>query len=238
MGYLGRLDESLETYLEAERIAHDQKDLALLADAQYGLGWVHFLRGELDPAPHYLQHAAANFRAVGMERRASLVEGFSGDVHRARGDLDLAEAAYVKSMAYRERSGRMASEPFLNMAMVELARENPVEAAQWARQAVDFEGRNGRRVVWATHLATELAVAAHTNDVAHWDESWTRLQNRLEESNEFAHYDLTFALDRAAREAHKTLDADRASAAVELAKEMWLRLDRAEEAAALDQNSG
>jgi ATP/maltotriose-dependent transcriptional regulator MalT/DNA-binding SARP family transcriptional activator len=108
----------------------------MLALALTNRAEVCFRLGELDQAIADFQAARAAFQRIGSSMAAYPLRGL-GDVHRERGQLALARAAYEEAVALANRSGDMQG---LVPALAGLARvlldEDPARAARLADRAV------------------------------------------------------------------------------------------------------
>ncbi len=229
-GYLGQIDAADRYYSEAREIAVELGDVSERADADYGLGWVYFLQGRLDHALAPLHQAIAAMESVGRIRSAHVVRSFTGDVLRALGRLDEAEAAFTAAYQYLSRYHQLEAVMPANFAMLEVARGRLEDALRWARRAREIESTRGRLPIIAVTYAVELLYAARHRDEVAWDEAFRVLRDDFGID---ANYDVAYVTDTAARETSGTMDPERARAIVELAIAQWTRLGRVSEAEAL-----
>jgi DNA-binding SARP family transcriptional activator len=101
-------------------------------------GLCHYCLGRLDEAAADYEVAATLYRRIGSRELAYAVIGL-GDVHRERGDLAQARAAYEEGLALGERSGdRQALVPALYQLAKVLVDDEPRNALEMAARAIDY----------------------------------------------------------------------------------------------------
>lgn len=125
-------------YERAAEIAETAGFTPLLARTRMNLGLIKWSVGLLDEAAREYADAVVLYRASGSREVAYAIIG-KGDVHRERGEIALARAAYQEGLALGEASGdRQALVPALYQLAKVIVDDEPDEALRLARRAVDL----------------------------------------------------------------------------------------------------
>lgn len=160
--------------------------LAALALMNRGLS--RWCLGQLDEASRDYESAVGLYRAAGSRELSYAVIG-RGDVHRERGDLELARAAYEEGLALAEATGdRQALVPALYQLAKILAADSPKRAAELADRAVGFGWPDQAWALnakgWVAHARGDMATAREAGResaaVARQREDWFGLAEALE----------------------------------------------------------
>ena len=110
---------------------------SLLALATMNRGLCHWCQGRLDEASADYDAALGLYRMIGSKEVAYALIG-KGDVHRERGELTQARAAYEEGLALGEQTNdRQALVPALYQLAKVIVNEEPERAEALARRAVD-----------------------------------------------------------------------------------------------------
>ena len=130
--------EGIATYERAAQVGETAGFTPMLAQARMNLGLLKWSLGRLDEAAREYADAIALYRASGSREVAYAIVG-KGDVHRERGELALARAAYQEGLALGEASGdRQALVPALYQLAKVVVNDDPDEALRLAQRAVDL----------------------------------------------------------------------------------------------------
>lgn len=153
---LTHLDEAAAAADESQRFHGARRDRDGEADAWNTLANVHFYRGAYDAALHANREARTRWETAG--NRLGLARGLAnaGNIQRALGKLDDAAALYVAALAEfdalgdRQRAGVVSG----SVALVHVARGDPVLAAEWIDRAIALHEALGDRGGLAKDLDT------------------------------------------------------------------------------------
>lgn len=128
----------IATYERAAELADREGFTPMLAQARMNLGLLKWSIGRLDEAAREYADSIALYRASSSREVAYAIVG-KGDVHRERGELALARAAYEEGLALAEASGdRQALVPALYQLAKVLVDDDPDQAVAYAQRAVDL----------------------------------------------------------------------------------------------------
>lgn len=99
----GRFPQAAEQFQAELVYARNAKDKTLLSKAYYDLSRLALKQGILDQAEQYAQMSISEAQAGTNQQRLGLAQRSSGDIHRAKGNLAMAEDSYKKAAAVQER---------------------------------------------------------------------------------------------------------------------------------------
>jgi len=134
----GAYDEAVEQLGAAIQLAELGGFKSLLALATMNRGLCNWCRGRLDEASADYDAAVAFYRQMGSREAAYALIG-RGDVHRERGELAQARAAYEEGLVLGEQANdRQALVPGLYQLAKVIVNDEPERAEVLARRAVDY----------------------------------------------------------------------------------------------------
>jgi ATP/maltotriose-dependent transcriptional regulator MalT/DNA-binding SARP family transcriptional activator len=187
-------------------------------------GLAHWCVGHLDDAKADYETAVEIYRPTGSQEISYALIGL-GDVHRERGDLVLARAAYEEGLAIGERSGDLQSiVPGLYQLAKVLVDDEPERAAQLAARAVSFGWPDP---AWALNAAGWIALVRGDRQSA--SETAERAGAVAREAGD--RFGLAESLEL---EALSTLDSQRQARALEGALAIWRELGNGVHEAAVE----
>ena len=157
--------------------ALDESDPAARFDALRVRANAAWWVGDLTDAEHYLNEELAMARAAGRKDLESIAVLARADSHRAKLELDQAEAQLVQARELAEESGAIASRGWvlLTWARIYLLREHLEQAEEVAEEARGLFSEAG--AVWAVARALNLGAWA-----AWWSGDVTKAEKRFRES--------------------------------------------------------
>jgi class 3 adenylate cyclase/ATP/maltotriose-dependent transcriptional regulator MalT len=155
----------------------DESDPAARFDALRVRANAAWWVGDLTDAEHYLNEELAMARAAGRKDLESIAVLARADSHRAKLELDEAEAQLVQARELAEESGAIASRGWvlLTWARIYLLREHLEQAEEVAEEARGLFSEAG--AVWAVARALNLGAWA-----AWWSGDVTKAEKRFRES--------------------------------------------------------
>ncbi len=196
-----------------------------------------YLRDDLDTAEALL---AALLRRLAdksvprvPKRRLQMTNAWNqlGEIRRRRGDLEAAAKAYRQALRILGPDDTFLPALLqLNLALIDLARDDPDAARKRARRAHPRLVRAGNPRYRIYAEAVLLACAAEAGDGAAWDRAWGGLGPVR--ALDFVYLDVARLLDRAGRRGAEALAA-RAASARAIAIRQYRALGRVAEADAL-----
>jgi DNA-binding SARP family transcriptional activator len=161
---------------------------SLAALALMNRGLARWCLGQLDEASRDYEAAVNLYRSAGSQELSYALIG-RGDVHRERGHIELARAAYEEGLALAEVTGdRQALVPALYQLSKVVAADAPAEAALLADRAVGFGWPDQAWALnakgWIAHMRgdvpTALAASREAAAIARQLEDWYGLAEALE----------------------------------------------------------
>ena len=130
--------DGIPSYERAAEVAERSGFTPLLARTRMNLGLLKWSMGRLDEAARDYADAIALYRTCGSREVAYAIIG-KGDVHRERGEVALARAAYQEGLALGEATAdRQALVPALYQLAKVIVDDDPPEAQRLAQRAVDL----------------------------------------------------------------------------------------------------
>jgi eukaryotic-like serine/threonine-protein kinase len=215
----GALGEALQAFEESRARFEALGDVVGVADCLSELGHAQLtLAGELDGSQALIERAKDLYEEVGSQVGVATCVNTLGDIHRRRGDLAAAEAAYRWALVRFDRSGSDARLfPRLNLGMVLLHQARSAVEGSAAVEAADelfaeaqaMIARSGRAGLLASVRICRLPGAVLRRDQAAWDEGIAALA----EHGERADADLAFVCELAASLCRAAGEGERAAAA-------------------------
>jgi DNA-binding SARP family transcriptional activator/tetratricopeptide (TPR) repeat protein len=214
---VGEYGEAVEELNRAIELAELGGFTSLVALATMNRGLCRYCLGQLAEARTDYESAFGLYRSTGSREAAYAVIG-RGDVHRERGDGELARAAYEEGLALAEQSGdRQALVPALYQLAKVLVDDDPERAARLAERAVEYGWPD---LPWALNAVGWVALVGGDRDAA------AGAARRAARAARELHdpYGLAESLEL---DAMATTDPARARRALEEALTVWRRLPNA-----------
>ncbi|WP_075350765.1 tetratricopeptide repeat-containing sensor histidine kinase [Algoriphagus marinus] len=131
-------------FKEAYRIAKSMDDLYTQIRSLNNVGYNFIQLGELDSALYYANTAIETNRNAGSPYLTAFTFRIIGDVNLAKNELDLAEAAFRKSLGFSEIQGILTLEASLlhRLGNTLLQKGNLVEAEEFLKRGIKLSSEN------------------------------------------------------------------------------------------------
>ena len=239
MRRMGDGDEAVAHLGQAEALyTQVGNDLDLAACAHEMAAVLQSLLGDHKAAEHHLSRAIDIFQELGHSTGIGDCWNGIAEVHRHRGDLAAAEAAYRTAHTHLARSGLLrAIVPVLNRGLIRLERDDYSQAEEVFTDCLAIMEGQGREVLEAhCHLGL-LGCVAHRREWIRFDHhlsAATRILSKTGVADRDLAWPAELGGDRAVAEGERT----RAEAAWRLAEDQWQRIGASERANRLGQRLG
>lgn len=156
----GRLDDAIECFDAALRVALEQKDLLLESVTLAHIGSTHKLKGELDKSEWFIREAIRLAQAAGATVSESSWLGNLGVTLGAAGKLQAAEACILRALRLTRETGNLTTEAshLINLAYVYHRQNRIEEAMPLLKDALRLHSETGNRHGRALALANIAAL--------------------------------------------------------------------------------
>jgi tetratricopeptide (TPR) repeat protein len=224
MHAMGDGTEALSHLDQAEELLSQVgNDLECAVCAADKAGVLHGLVGDQAAAEKQLSRAIEIYEDLGHASGMGVCWNGIAEMHRHRGDLAAADAAYLTAQTHMVRGGQRAIVPAINRGMIRLHRDDHAEAQSIFSESLAIVEGTGQEVLEAhCHLGL-LACMAHSRE-------WLRFDHHLQSATEIltrtgaASRDLAWPAERGGDRAVAEGERPRAEAAWQIAMEQWRRV--------------
>lgn len=198
----GRLDDAIDSFDAALRVALEQKDMLLESTVLAHVGSTHKLKGDFDKSEFFIREAIRLAQAAGATVSESSWLGNLGVTLGAAGKLQSAEACILRALRLTRETGNVSTEAshLINLAYVYHRQQRVEEALPLLREALrlhtELGNQHGAALALANVAALERANGKLEEALQRFEQAravFVRLGDAYAAANQLTHIGSTLA---------------------------------------------